>query len=115
MIQVRYSTSPSSAETATTADLRENFLVGDLFVSGEVRGTYTHDDRMVIGGAVRGGSVYGPWPGLEREQLFEGRDLAVTTDFRDVLGELVRDHLGQKTDQVFPDYTVGRGLGLLKT
>lgn len=54
MIQVRYSTSPTSAETATTADLRENFLVGDLFASGEVRGTYTHDDRMVVGGAVPG-------------------------------------------------------------
>ncbi|MBO0609289.1 5-dehydro-4-deoxy-D-glucuronate isomerase [Myceligenerans salitolerans] len=54
MIQVRYSTSPATAETATTADLRENFLVPDLFVSGEVRGTYTHDDRMVIGGAQPG-------------------------------------------------------------
>ena len=51
MIQVRYSTSPASAETATTAELRENFLVPDLFVTGEVRGTYTHDDRMVIGDA----------------------------------------------------------------
>jgi 4-deoxy-L-threo-5-hexosulose-uronate ketol-isomerase len=54
VIQVRYSTSPASAETATTAELRENFLVPDLFVAGEVRGTYTHDDRMVIGGAVPG-------------------------------------------------------------
>lgn len=70
---------------------------------------------MVLGGSVRGGSMYGPWPGLEPEQLFEQRDLAVTTDFRDVLGELVRDHMGQKTDTVFPDYTVGKGLGLLKT
>lgn len=54
MIQVRYSTSPSSAETATTADLRESFLVPDLFVPGEVHGTYTHDDRLVVGGAVPG-------------------------------------------------------------
>src|SRR5207247_3312655 len=37
---------------------------------------------LVLGGAVRGGKVYGRWPGLAREQLFEGRDLAVTTDFR---------------------------------
>lgn len=54
MIQVRYSTAPTSAETASTADLRDNYLVEDLFVSGEVRATYTHDDRMVIGGAVPG-------------------------------------------------------------
>jgi len=70
---------------------------------------------MVLGGPVRGGAMYGTWPGLEPEQLFEQRDLAVTTDFRDVLGELVREHLGQKTDLVFPGYTVGKGLGLIKT
>jgi uncharacterized protein (DUF1501 family) len=68
---------------------------------------------MVLGGPVRGGKVYGRWPGLEPEQLFEQRDLAVTTDFRDVLGELVGRHLGQKTDQVFPGYTPGEPLGLL--
>lgn len=54
MIQVRYSTSPSSVETAHAADLRENFLVEDLFETGEVHAVYTHDDRMVIGGAVPG-------------------------------------------------------------
>ena len=47
---------------------------------------------LVLGGPVRGGKVYGDWPGLEPEQLFEKRDLAVTTDFRDVLGELVNGH-----------------------
>jgi uncharacterized protein (DUF1501 family) len=58
---------------------------------------------MVLGGPVRGGKVYGRWPGLEKEQLYEGRDLAVTTDFRNVLGELVSGHLGQKNiRQVFP-------------
>ncbi|HEY2572946.1 MAG TPA: DUF1501 domain-containing protein, partial [Verrucomicrobiaceae bacterium] len=51
---------------------------------------------MVLGGPVRGGKVYGRWPGLAPEQLYEKRDLAITTDFRDVLGELVRTHLGQK-------------------
>ena len=45
---------------------------------------------MVIGGGVRGGKVYGKWPGLAREQRYEGRDLAVTTDFRDVFAEVVR-------------------------
>lgn len=80
MIQVRYSTSPSSAETATTADLRENFLVGDLFVSGEVRGTYTHDDRMVIGGAVPGAGQVGlpAWSDvLGTENHLERRELGV--------------------------------------
>ena len=49
-----------------------------------------HGDVMfVLGGPVRGGKVYGNWPGLEKEQLYEGRDLAVTTDFRAVLSELV--------------------------
>ncbi len=70
---------------------------------------------MVFGGPVRGGKVYGKWPGLEREQLYEGRDLAVTTDFREVLGELVRGHLGQKDlAGVFPGYRCGEGLGLLR-
>jgi hypothetical protein len=50
---------------------------------------------------------------LEPEQLFERRDLAVTTDFRDVLGEVVSGHLGQKVDQVFPGYTPKTSLGLL--
>ena len=68
---------------------------------------------MVLGGAVKGGRVYGDWPGLEPEQLFETRDLAVTTDYRDVLGELVRVHLGQKVDQVFPGYQLQKTLGLL--
>jgi uncharacterized protein (DUF1501 family) len=70
---------------------------------------------MVLGGGVRGGRVYGDWPGLEPEQLFESRDLAVTTDFRDVLGELVRNHLGQRVDHVFPDYQPQKTLGLLES
>jgi len=70
---------------------------------------------MVLGGPVRGGKVYGRWPGLEPEQLYEKRDLAVTTDFRDVLGELVSLHLGQKTEPVFPGYAPGGSLELLKT
>ena len=68
---------------------------------------------MVLGGGVRGGRIYGEWPGLEPEQLFEKRDLAVTTDFRDVLGELVTGHLNQKIDRVFPGYLPAQTLGLL--
>jgi uncharacterized protein (DUF1501 family) len=70
---------------------------------------------MVMGGQVQGGKVYGKWPGLEKEQLFEGRDLAVTTDYRAVLSELVRGHLGQKDlSQVFPGFQAGDPLGLLR-
>lgn len=54
MIEVRYSASPSSVETATNAELRKNFLVERLFRTGEVHGVYTHDDRLVVGGAVPG-------------------------------------------------------------
>ena len=48
---------------------------------------------FALGGPVKGGKVYGKWPGLEKEQLFEGRDLAVTTDFRQVLSELREQRL----------------------
>jgi uncharacterized protein (DUF1501 family) len=70
---------------------------------------------MVLGGPVRGGKIYGQWPGLEQEQLYEQRDLAVTTDFRDVLGELVAGHLGQTVGHVFPGYQPGGRLGLLRS
>jgi uncharacterized protein (DUF1501 family) len=71
---------------------------------------------MVLGGPVAGGKVYGRWPGLAKEQLFEGRDLDVTTDFRAVLSELVTGHLGQKdVAQVFPGYKPGEKLGLLRS
>jgi uncharacterized protein (DUF1501 family) len=70
---------------------------------------------MVLGGAVQGGKIYGEWPGLEKEQLFEGRDLAVTTDFRTVLSELVRGHLGRNDlSPVFPGFRSGPSLGLLR-
>jgi uncharacterized protein (DUF1501 family) len=62
---------------------------------------------MVLGGGVRGGRVYGKWPGLSREHRYEGRDLAVTTDFRDVFSEIVVRHLGVTDARpVFPGYDV---------
>jgi uncharacterized protein (DUF1501 family) len=62
---------------------------------------------MVLGGGVAGGKVYGEWPGLAPEKLYEGRDLRVTTDFRDVFAEITARHLGaQRLDAVFPGYTV---------
>jgi uncharacterized protein (DUF1501 family) len=60
---------------------------------------------MALGGTVRGRRVLGRWPGLAREQLFEGRDLAVTTDFRDLFAEVAARHLGvTQLDAVFPGY-----------
>jgi len=76
------------------------------------RGTdHGHANVMfVMGGPVKGGKVYGRWPGLEQPELYEGRDLAVTTDFRRVLGEAVYRHLGNKSlDQVFPDFDNQQG------
>jgi len=81
------------------------------------RGTdHRHANVMfVLGGKVKGGKVYGRWPGLEPEVLYEGRDLALTTDFRGVCGEVLSRHMGQKDlSNVFPDYQFpSRPLGLL--
>jgi uncharacterized protein (DUF1501 family) len=71
------------------------------------RGTdHGHANVMfVLGGPVRGGRVYGRWPGLAPEQLNEGRDLALTTDFRQVVGEMVDRHLGNRNlATVFPGF-----------
>jgi uncharacterized protein (DUF1501 family) len=71
------------------------------------RGTdHGHANVMfVLGGPVKGGKVYGRWPGLDQSQLYEGRDLALTTDFRQVIGEAVARHLGNKNlADVFPGY-----------
>ena len=71
------------------------------------RGTdHGHANVMfVVGGPVRGGRVYGRWPGLAPENLYEGRDLALTTDFRQVLGEMVYQHLGNRNlKSIFPGF-----------
>lgn len=70
------------------------------------RGTdHGHANVMfVMGGDIKGG-IHGEWPGLQPEQLYENRDLNVTTDFRDVLSELVSNHLGNRQlSAVFPGY-----------
>ncbi|MFI5116084.1 MAG: DUF1501 domain-containing protein [Terriglobales bacterium] len=71
------------------------------------RGTdHGHANVMfILGGPVRGGRVYGRWPGLDPAQLNEGRDLALTTDFRCVLGEALSRHLGNAhLNTVFPGF-----------
>jgi len=80
------------------------------------RGTdHGHANAMfAFGGAVKGGKVYCDWPGLQPEQLYENRDLNVTTDFRDILGELVVRHLGNsQIASVFPGYTRPRFRNLI--
>jgi len=71
------------------------------------RGTdHGHANCMfVMGGEVKGGRVYGKWPGLNDHQLNEGRDLALTTDFRFVVGEILTKHLNvQNLAPVFPGF-----------
>ena len=67
-----------------------------------------HANMMfVMGGPVKGGKVYGTWPGLEPEQLNEDRDLALTTDFRDVFAEVLVRHLEcEQPGAVFPRYPI---------
>jgi uncharacterized protein (DUF1501 family) len=61
---------------------------------------------FVIGGDVKGKKVHGRWPGLAREQLYEGRDLALTTDFRSVFSEVAAKHLGaKKLEVMFPGFS----------
>jgi len=69
---------------------------------------------FMIGGAVEGGRVHGRWPGLAPEQLYEGRDLALTTDFRAVFAEVASRHLGATNlAAIFPGYTPGPMPGMV--
>jgi uncharacterized protein (DUF1501 family) len=81
------------------------------------RGTdHGHATAMLaLGGAIRGGHVYGRWPGLAPEQRYEGRDLAVTTDFRTLFNEIATRHLAlPATAPLFPGWSpTPRPLGLL--
>ncbi len=74
-----------------------------------------HGNLMfVLGGNVNGGKVYGEWPGLAEEQLYGPGDLAVTTDFRDVLAEIVQKRLANPNlDEVFPNYPTWKNLGVV--
>jgi uncharacterized protein (DUF1501 family) len=79
------------------------------------RGTdHGHANCMfVMGGDVKGGQVYGKWPGLENHQLNEGRDLMLTTDFRTVVGEILAKHNGVKQlNAVFPGFDNNRAKSL---
>jgi uncharacterized protein (DUF1501 family) len=74
----------------------------------------------VMGGPVRGGKIYGRWPGLAAASLYQGRDLAVTTDFREPIATVLASHLGlgaAQIDRVFPGRPASSGnvSGLLRT
>lgn len=72
----------------------------------------------LLGGPVAGGRVHGSWPGLDSSALYEGRDLAVTTDFRDVLSTVVMRHMRipeQQMANLFPDFRSSARLSLLRT
>ena len=72
------------------------------------RGTdHGHANAMfILGGSVKGGKVYGDWRGLKSDKLYEGRDLDVTTDFRDVFAEAAYKHMGSKDlAKIFPNYS----------
>ncbi len=61
---------------------------------------------LALGGPVNGGKVLGRWPGLDPANRFEGRDVAVTTDFRDLFGEILARHLGAgDLSAVFPGFS----------
>ena len=80
------------------------------------RGTdHGHANVMfAMGGKMRGGKVYGRWPGLAPEALNEGRDLALTTDYRTVCGEVLARHLGHKElAKIFPNFRPAAPLGLI--
>ena len=74
--------------------------------NGSIGTDHGHATAMlVMGGAVRGGRVAGKWPGLDPAQQFQGRDLAVTTDFRDLFGEILVRHSGVKDlASIFPGH-----------
>jgi uncharacterized protein (DUF1501 family) len=84
------------------------------------RGTdHGHANCMfVMGGDIRGGKVYSRWPGMTEGELYQGRDLAVTTDYRSVLGEIISKHLGDPDlKTVFPGFANDprQFLGLVKS
>jgi uncharacterized protein (DUF1501 family) len=111
-----------AALTTDLGDRMENVVILTMSEFGRMArqngngGTdHGHAGAMfVIGGQVHGKKVYGQWPGLSPEQLYEGRDLALTTDFRTVFAEIATKHLGaKKIDPMFPGFTPTGWLGLL--
>lgn len=78
-MQQRYATNPSQIPGMTTADLRENYLVSEIFVPGEVTVVLTHHDRIVLGGAVPAGSdlVLPGYPEIRSDYFLEHREVGI--------------------------------------
>jgi len=80
--------------------------------NGDAGTDHGHGNAVwVLGGPVRGGRVYGQWPGLAPAALYEGRDLAVTTDYRSALAAVLARHLrlsDRALSEVFPGFTPAR-------
>lgn len=88
---------------------------GRRLVQNEDYGTdHGHGNVMfALGGGVNGGQVYGMWPGLHNDQLYDHADLAITTDYRQVLSEMLVRRLGNaEVASVFPGYTPTGELGI---
>ncbi len=70
----------------------------------------------VLGGQIQGGKVYGEWPGLAESQRYQGRDLAITTDFRDAIAPLLTQGMGieaKHLNHIFPGYSLQKQLPLI--
>ncbi|MCI0555823.1 MAG: DUF1501 domain-containing protein [Anaerolineae bacterium] len=90
---------------------------GRRLVQNEAYGTdHGHGSVMfTLGGGVNGGQVYGAWPGLHNDQLYDHADLAITTDYRQVLSELLTRRLGNaEIGTVFPGYTPSGDMGIFR-
>jgi uncharacterized protein (DUF1501 family) len=77
--------------------------------NGNAGTDHGHGNAMwLMGGATKGGKIYGQWPGLAPEQLYQGRDLKVTTDFREPIAKILTNHLGlnaSSTAKVLPKFS----------
>lgn len=110
-----------AAFCADLADRMEDVVVVTLSEFGRTarengsRGTdHGHANVMfVLGGSVRGGKVYGRWPGLAPELLHENRDLALTTDYRAVCSEVLARHMNLRDSNIFPRFRAAAPLRLI--
>lgn len=78
-IEQRYATNPDQIPGMTTQELRDTFLIPEVFVPGEIRLSYTHHDRIVLGGATPAGGVLelGGYPEIRSDYFLEHRELGI--------------------------------------